>query len=275
MTEKSEQGQGRTEGIPQRSKSDTTNSNQQSTAPDDPPQDSDATVPPNSHTDDRRRTLANHLQTIGLIAAIVAIPLAYWQGREQSNQGAFEQHQRVRELALQMASFWETQLDPDTRYLAARFGAKLKALQGDEEKRGLVDALVDTSNLRDSETVLKNRYLSDLIQPDLGAPDSNVPAMTPVMAAARYRAAVMRVLNTMEAIAIVKEYSQELPDALKVIDRAYTGAILRQYDKFSLFIERYNEAATIAQDKPGWELLIKMVKEEKEKAERSSPAARR
>jgi hypothetical protein len=174
-----------------------------------------------------------------------------------------------------MASFWETQLDPDTRYLVVRFGAKLKALQSDEEKQGLVDALVDTSNLRDSETVLNNRYLSDLIQPDLGAPGSNIPTTTPVAAAARYRAAVMRVLNTMEAVAIVKEYSHELPEALDVIDHAYTGAILRQYDKLSLFVERYNEKATVAQGKPGWELLIKMVKEEEAKLKPSSPVVRR
>lgn len=274
MTEESEQGQGSTEGIPQRSKSDTTNSNQHTSVPNSPPQDSDATVPSNLPTDKRRRTLADHLQAIGLIAAIVAIPLAYWQGREQFNQGTFERHQRVRELALDMASFWETQFDPDTRYFAGRFGVKINALQSDEDKRALIGALADINNLRDSETVLNNRYLADLIQPDLGVPNSNVPAMTPVMAVARYRAAVMRVLNTMEAIAIVKEYSQELPEAQDVIDRAYTGAILRQYKKLGPFVEQYNEEAFAGQQRPAWELLIKMVKEEEKKLNLSSPVVR-
>lgn len=277
MTVKGNQGQGRTEGMPGRNPSDATHSQHHSNTPAQSPQVSHAEDSSYAHPDagaaagtaraegrrrsKRRGVASTHLQTIGLIAAILTIPLAYWQGRVQSYQSAFEKNQRMRELALNLASFWETQLDPETRYMAGRFVAKLKALPNDEERSALVRALLNSNNLLNSDAVLnnqENRQLHELIQADLGSPTSNVPALTPVMAVARYKAAVMRVLNTMEAIAIIREYSKGFPEAQEVIDRAYSGAIRRQYENLKPFLQEY-QRQTGDVGWPAWELLIKMV----------------
>lgn len=284
MTDEGEQGQGNTAGIPKITQINATDPTPPTATSASPPEPPHAEVAPRRHNDGNHRRKKKgrdvqvHLKTVGLVAAIVASALAYWQWSEQSSQGKFERHQRVRELALQLASFWEAQLEPETRYLVGRLTAKLKALPTDEERNALVRSLLDPRNLIDSDAILKNpenKQLLELIQPELGSANPNGAAMTPTVAVARYKAAAIKVLNTMEAIAIVKEYSGDFPEGLEVIDRAYSGAILQQYRRMKPFVHEYHRQSDRDRRRKAWERLIKMAEEEEQKLNQPAAVARR
>lgn len=233
--------------------------------PNDNGKPAEAAKPKKTRARKKRNSIARYfLKNIGLIIAIVTIPLAYWQGTIQSSHGQFERNQRVVELSISLASFWETQFDTETRSRVGRYINKLKSLKTDEEKRSLANSLADSSNLRDSDVIIQNKFLYELIEPDLGTGSDGLK-ITPVMAAFKYRAALIRTLNTMEVIAIVKEHSQELPEALKVLDSAYSGTIQQKYKDLTLFVEEYHKTNKEGRRKQAWEPLINMVEEEDRK----------
>lgn len=287
MSEKGNQGQGKGEEIVIGNLSDSVNAYLTSTTtlplseprveipltiPDNAstPNNNDSTTtkpaqPRKSQLKRRRKSVPLHLQTIALTAAITAIPLAYWQGTLQSSHSKFERNQRVVELSLTLAAFWDTQLDHDTRYRVGRFIAKLKSLKTDEEKKSLVSSLLENNNLLDSVSIPQNKLLYELIEPDLSSDNFEGSRLTPVRAVSRYRAALIKTLNTMEIIAIVKEHSKELPEALKVLDTAYAGTIQQRYKDLIPFIEEYRMRTNVGRRSPAWEPLTKMVEEEDRK----------
>lgn len=279
MTEERDKGHSQIEETAPKDFNDTANSNPTSPVSNLPADTSDAaehsqnsvgtapetSQPRLSRLRKKRKSSSAHLQTIGLIAAIMTIPLAYWQGRMQSSYSEFEKNQRVVELSLNLASFWETQLDPDTRYRAGRFVNKLNSFNTEEEKRILANSLLESKNLVDSNSVRQDKFLYELIEPDLSLDGPDGSKMSPVMAVARYKYAIMRALNTMEAIAIVREHSED--EAVKVIDRAYAGAVQQTYKGLIPFIEVYRERNKDGRgtSAPAWEPLTRMVKDEDRK----------
>jgi hypothetical protein len=256
MTQKSTENRSKTKEIHKRKSIDPA-------LPASTPVVDDMAQPGHSHSKTKRKRTVRTVQTIVLVAALAALPLAYWQGMLQSANSKFERNQRVVELSLDLATFWEAQLDHDTRFRRRRFVALLADLKTKEEKRGLVKALINIGNMLSLDELPENLALRRLIEPDIN-PD-NPEKMPAVMAVSRYRAALVRTLNTMEAIAIVRKHSEDRPEVLNVLDDAYAGTVLQTYTGLKLFIDEYREENKGGRLKSAWAPLTVMADEEQRK----------
>jgi len=213
------------------------------------------------------------LQVVGLVVAIVTILLTYWNMRLQasnvnlqssnislqSSLSHFEKNQRVVEMSVSLATFWEHQLDPETRYRGNRFISKLKSLKSSpKEQKEFLSALLDPQNVLNPEPIKGNQHLKDLVNPKF-SPDSGGLGANPGLEASKYKSTLIRMLNTMEVIAIVNEHTEDNPEAQKVLASAYAGTIKQRYDDLKPFVEAYREKTKDGRDLPAWQPIDDMM----------------
>lgn len=210
-----------------------------------------------SQLEKKYKNLTQRLQVVGSIVAVLAIFLTYWNVRLQLALSTFEKNQRVVEMSVSLAGFWENQLDIETRYRTTRFINKLKSLSPEEQK-DFLGALLDSQSMLNPESIKNNKALTDLIDPKF-SPDPASSAANPCLEVSKYKSTLVRVLNTMEVIAIVKEHTQDNPEAQRVLESAYSGAIQQRYDELKPFVEAYREKTKAGRDLPAWQPIDDMI----------------
>jgi len=216
----------------------------------------------------RYKKLSQRLQVGGLVVAVLTIMLMYWNIRLQasnvnlyssnvalqSSLSTFEKNQRVVEMSINLADFWGNQLDPVTRYRGSRFLLILKSLNGSpQEQKNFVSALLDQSELNPES--ISNQHLLELIDPKF----SPVKGANPSFELSGYKSALIKILNTMEAIANVKRHTLDNPEAQRVLESAYAGAIKQRYRDLSPFVEAYRERTNDGRKQPAWQPIDEMV----------------
>jgi hypothetical protein len=211
----------------------------------------------------RYRNLTQRLQPAASIVGIffLAILFIYWNVLLQSSPNSLEKNQRMVEMAASLANFWEEQLDQETRYRLARFIALLKSSEySPEEKNKLLESLVET-NILEADSIRSNLLLNKLIGLYSSPENPSRSKTDPIQEVFKYRSTLIRVLNTMEMIAIVRQHTKDLPKAKKVIDSAYRGAIRQRYDDLMAFIGAYRQKYSSSREIPPWAPLDDMIRE--------------
>lgn len=204
-----------------------------------------------------------HLQTIGPIVALLAILLTYWNVNLQLGLSAFEKNQRVSEMAVNLATFWEAQLTEDTRNRVIRFITTLESFKSSpQDQEAFLSAFLDKNNSLSSASAGSNIYLLKLIDPDWSVGKTSTSVINPSLEVARYRAALTKALNTMELVAIVKLHT-DLPEGQRVLETAYAGTIKQRYKQLMPFIKAYRDKFTEDRKIPAWQPLDDMVNEAK------------
>jgi hypothetical protein len=199
------------------------------------------------------KTVAGLLQSFALLAAIAAIPIAYKQGKVQLSHNQFEEKQRAGEMALALGAYWEERLDEGTRYRARRFMNTLKRLKSSPERQNaFLSAFFDGEN--DPDIVEENEDLKNLLNLGHSPAENNKSKNDVTVELSNYRSALVRLLNTMEMIAIVKKYTKD-SDAQNVLDYAYVSSIKQP------FIRKYQDIDKDTRDVPAWYLLDEMIRE--------------
>lgn len=218
----------------------------------------------------RYKKLNQRFQVVGLVVAVLTILLTYWNMRLlasnvnlqssnvslQSSLSQFEKNQRVVEMSVNLAAFWEKQLDQETRYRGSRFIAKLKSYSPREQK-DFLSALLNPQSVLNPESI-SNQQLLDLIDPKF-SPVPGALGANRSLEVSKYKFALISILNTMEVIAIVKEHTLDNPEAQRVLEAAYAGSIKQRYNDLKPFVEAYREKTKAGRDLPAWKPIDDMM----------------
>ncbi len=223
----------------------------------------------------RYKRLNQRLQFVSLLVAILAIGLTYWNVKVQSSNGnlqelnnrlllsqsEFEKNQRVVEMAISLGNYWEERLDENTRHKAHRFILVLSSLTSSPEReKAFLSDFLDSKNYLNSDSIKKNPDLNHLLDPAYNLDNTNGSLPNLSVEISRYRSALVKLLNTMEMIAIVHKHTKE-PEARNVLKYAYVSSIKQRYEALKPFIKAYQEKYKGDREVPAWQLLDEMVNE--------------
>ncbi len=237
-----------------------------------------------SRLEKRYKRLNQRFQLLGFIVAALTVLLTYWNirlqslnnslqsaqidlqslnNRLQSDQSDYEKNQRVVELAVSLGAYWEERLDQDTRHRTYRFMLILESLNSSPERqKAFLQAFLSKNNHLDSSSVGNNKDLKRLLDPKFRLDNPSGAAPNLSVELSKYRSALVRLLNTLELIAIVRKYTND-PEAKKVLKYAYESSIKQRYKALEPFVREYQNVNAADRDVPAWYLLDEMVKEMK------------
>lgn len=161
-------------------------------------------------------------------------------GYTQLKQNDFEQEQRAVEISLQLANYWETNFNDDTR----------RRLIRTIDNKEIQEFLAKEDNLYNSKIIKANKRIFELLELD-----SNANSSTILKEAIEYRTAIVKTLNTMETVSTVYNNVKSC-DAKKIIAKAYNNTIRERYEQLKPFVEKYRKESESNQ----WQPLNDMLK---------------
>lgn len=200
----------------------------------------------------KRKTIL--LATYSGVVTLLTIGLTVWNIQLQLRQNKFDKKQRLAEMTIHLADIWERGLDPETRYRLTRFREFLKELNRDQQEE-LTKGLLDRQIISGTKIVAVDSQIGKLIAPDL----ENGLGSNAIRQVSNYRASVIRTLNTMEMMAVVRTNSEQIEGAQEVIDVAYTAVIKQVYLDVKLFIDEYRSQTNKGRIRPAWQPLTELV----------------
>lgn len=165
----------------------------------------------------------------GFVGGLCGLAVKSITHRTITQHNAFEKDQRAIESTLQLATYWETNLDADTRRRLRRIIAK------DNPQQKLLKFLANDGNVNNPELLKSDKRVLELLE--LG---SNAKSSTITTEASLYGIAIIRVLNTLETVASVRTNIKS--DVAKTIfDDEYRCNIQQRYEQLKPFIDEYRK----------------------------------
>lgn len=145
-----------------------------------------------------------------------------------SQHNEFDKDQRALEVTLQLATYWENNLDAETRRRAIRIvenGAREKLLK----YLAKADEALNPQEMKEDKDILQ------LLELNSTAKDSTV-----INEAILYRVALTRVLNTMESLANIRNHT-ESKITNEILDKGYKCTFKIRYEQLKPFVNEFRK----------------------------------
>lgn len=160
----------------------------------------------------------------GVIIALLTICLTVDANKLASESNQFEKDQRAIEITLHLATYWETNLDAETR-------RKAKLITENGKRDTLLKDFAKEVNTLDVKKIRNDNVALTLLELNSNAKDSAI-----INAVLSYHNALTKVLNTMEALASIKLHT-ESNIANEILDEGFKCNFMKRYDELKSFIE--------------------------------------
>lgn len=188
------------------------------------------------------------LNLLSPIITGVAVVIAFYSFGSNTSQYKFDQDQRAVEITLQLATYWENNLDETTR----KNLGKILAIKDEDKRHEILGFLAKYDDSFKFNNLKNKQYIIEFFNLNLNSKNYNIA--TKILP---YRIAIVRAINTLETVVVTRK-NLTGKKAKCIIDLAYMPNVDDRYKQLKPFIESLQKK----ESKNAWKPLQNFLEKE-------------